>query len=252
MSIAVREYTDASQIIADAKARRAMFYGAASRPVVLPEPPAKPVAKPADIIKPTNGGPRWSPADVATLRKMIAAGAATYAISERVGRSEVAVYKKAEVLGLKVTSPFVKPAKERRRDPLSVYTENFIRDWGAAERAALGLRDVVEKTIAVVSIYTGVSRIDILSERRPPKIALARHIVCWLLRHETSLSFVAIGRKIGNRDHSTIVHCIGKIDATMTADWAFASDMRRLADIVRESVREQTRLVRAKSAGYAL
>lgn len=246
MSVAVREYTDAAQLIADAKARRAMFYGAASAPVVMPTPVAR-VAKPIIQVKPLSGGPRWSERDVAKLRQMIAAGASTEDLALRFNRSEVAIYRKAEALGIKVVSPFRKPGKQRRREPLPVLGDNFSRDWAKAERAALALPNVIEKTIAVVSVYTGVSRIDILSQRRIANLALARHIVCWLLRHQTLLTLAQIGRRVGKRDHSTITHGVSKIEATMDADPAFASDMRQLADIVRDAVRQNERLARSNA-----
>lgn len=65
MSVAVREYTDASQLIADAKARRAMFYA----PPTKPRPKLSPV--PRSIGARVMAAPHDYPRKPASIRQAI-------------------------------------------------------------------------------------------------------------------------------------------------------------------------------------
>ena len=59
---------------------------------------------------------------------------------------------------------------------------------------------------------TGVTRDAILSRSRDMKTTQARQLVMWLARWHTGMSFPRIGQMLG-RDHSTVMHAVGKIDA---------------------------------------
>jgi hypothetical protein len=60
-----------------------------------------------------------------------------------------------------------------------------------------------------------VSREEITSVRRLPRIVMARTVCGWLLRRHTAMSFPKIGMRLGGRDHSTIMHSCRRIDALM-------------------------------------
>jgi chromosomal replication initiator protein len=62
---------------------------------------------------------------------------------------------------------------------------------------------------AVASVL-GISRADLLSARRTPEIARARHLAMYLARELTPLSLVQIAREFG-RDHSTVISAIRSI-----------------------------------------
>lgn len=53
-----------------------------------------------------------------------------------------------------------------------------------------------------------VSVMDIRGERRTKHIVIARHELAYRLVTETGISLVDIGRKLGNRDPSTIGHAV--------------------------------------------
>jgi len=78
----------------------------------------------------------------------------------------------------------------------------------------------------------GFSRLDLSSDRRTGKLVRARQITCWLMRHCTTLSLPAIGRKLGGRDHTTIMHAVRKIDDLRERDdglKALTDELRRQA-----------------------
>jgi chromosomal replication initiator protein len=52
---------------------------------------------------------------------------------------------------------------------------------------------------------------DLLSNSRKKEIVKPRQVVMYLLRNELNASFPSIGRKIGNKDHTTVIHAYKKI-----------------------------------------
>jgi chromosomal replication initiator protein len=74
-----------------------------------------------------------------------------------------------------------------------------------------------------------LSRDELLSNRRTPRIARARQLAMYLARELTSQSLVQIAREF-NRDHSTVLHAIRRIGANLTPD----SDLQRDATRARE------------------
>jgi chromosomal replication initiator protein len=90
--------------------------------------------------------------------------------------------------------------------------ESIIRDL------VLGIeprRIKVEDILRIVSRHFAVSKADILSDRRHRSVVRPRQIGMYLAKQLTSRSLPEIGRRFGNRDHTTVLHAIRKIDREM-------------------------------------
>jgi len=70
----------------------------------------------------------------------------------------------------------------------------------------------IEDIIKSVSRHFGVSKGDILSQRRHRSVVWPRQIGMYLSKQLTTRSLPEIGRRFGNRDHTTVLHAIRKID----------------------------------------
>jgi chromosomal replication initiator protein len=96
------------------------------------------------------------------------------------------------------------------RTPITVdAVEGIIRDL------VLGIepkRIKVEDILRIVSRHFAVSKADILSDRRHRSVVRPRQIGMYLAKQLTSRSLPGIGRRFGNRDHTTVLHAIRKID----------------------------------------
>ena len=57
-----------------------------------------------------------------------------------------------------------------------------------------------------------VKQVDLVSERRAVTIARPRQIAMYLAKRLTTRSLPEIGRKFGNRDHSTVIHAVRRIE----------------------------------------
>ena len=85
----------------------------------------------------------------------------------------------------------------------------------------------MDEIIMAVSKKYGVSREDILSDKRNAEIMLPRHICVYLARTCTNLSQAQIGRSI-NRDRTTVISSEAKIKALMDDDHDFALEINEL------------------------
>lgn len=85
----------------------------------------------------------------------------------------------------------------------------------------------IEDILRVVSRHFGVSRGDLLSQRRHRSVVWPRQIGMYLAKQMTARSLPEIGRRFGNRDHTTVLHAIRKIEGVL-------SDNPRLRDELEE------------------
>lgn len=75
-----------------------------------------------------------------------------------------------------------------------------------------GTKEVTpELVIQVVADHFNISTLDILSQKRQKDIVYPRQIVMYLCRNITATPLQEIGKALGGRDHTTIIHGIDKI-----------------------------------------
>ncbi|MET0193290.1 MAG: chromosomal replication initiator protein DnaA, partial [Hyphomicrobiaceae bacterium] len=92
----------------------------------------------------------------------------------------------------------------------------------------------IEDILRIVSRHYAVSKQDILSERRHRSVVRPRQVGMYLAKHLTSRSLPEIGRRFGNRDHTTVLHAIRKIDREV-------GENPRLKDEIEELKRQLSR-----------
>ena len=85
----------------------------------------------------------------------------------------------------------------------------------------------MDDILLAVSKKYGISREDILSDKRNAEIMLPRHICIYLARTCTNLSQAQIGKYI-NRDRTTVISSETKIKSLMEEDHDFALDINEL------------------------
>jgi hypothetical protein len=71
---------------------------------------------------------------------------------------------------------------------------------------------------------------DLTSDRRTVDLVYARHIAFYLCRKLTSKSYPDIGRRFGHRDHTTVLHGIRKIEATIATNQKLADDVAAIME----------------------
>ena len=76
----------------------------------------------------------------------------------------------------------------------------------------------VQNIIKTVCTVMKVKEKEVLGKSRSMEIALARQVCMFIAKEKTSLSLVNIGKQIGNRDHSTVIHAHKNITQKLEAD----------------------------------
>jgi chromosomal replication initiator protein len=69
---------------------------------------------------------------------------------------------------------------------------------------------------------------DMSSPRRARAVARPRQVAMYLAKQLTSRSLPEIGRKFGNRDHTTVMHAVSRVGELMERDAGFAEDVELL------------------------
>jgi Bacterial dnaA protein helix-turn-helix len=80
-----------------------------------------------------------------------------------------------------------------------------------------------------VARHYQVTHTDMISARRTAEVVRPRQIAMFLARHLTPNSLPVIGRHFGNRDHTTVLHAIRKIEAIRTRDQSLADDLEAIS-----------------------
>jgi chromosomal replication initiator protein len=82
--------------------------------------------------------------------------------------------------------------------------------------------------IRIVARHYSIPPAEILAQTRRRAIVEPRHVAIYLATTHTKLSLPAIGKQIGDRDHSTIMYARDRIAARMKVDLPFAMRMAEL------------------------
>ena len=109
--------------------------------------------------------------------------------------------------------------------------EQIVRDL---MRGAEPRRVRIDDILRTVSKHYGVNRGDLLSGRRNRSIVRPRQIGMYLAKLLTSRSLPEIGRRFGNRDHTTVLHAIRKIEQLMTDDDQLREEIELLKRLLRD------------------
>ena len=89
-------------------------------------------------------------------------------------------------------------------------------------------RVTIEEIQKRVADYYNIRVAEMSSARRSQMVARPRQVAMSLAKRLTSRSLPEIGRKFGNRDHTTVMHAIKKIDQLSQSDPSFAEDVELL------------------------
>ena len=76
----------------------------------------------------------------------------------------------------------------------------------------------IETIQNVVAAHFNLNLSEMLSARRSRSLARPRQIAMYLAKQHTTNSLPEIGRKFSNRDHTTVIHAVKKIDELLKKD----------------------------------
>ena len=103
-------------------------------------------------------------------------------------------------------------------------TQEVLHDLLRANDRRVTIEDIQKR----VAEYYNIKVSEMSSARRAQMVARPRQVAMYLAKQLTQRSLPEIGRKFGNRDHTTVMHAVRKIDQLSQADAAFAEDVELL------------------------
>ncbi len=89
-------------------------------------------------------------------------------------------------------------------------------------------RVTIEEIQKKVAEHYSIRLTDMSSARRARAVARPRQVAMFLAKQLTSRSLPEIGRKFGNRDHTTVMHAVSRVSELMQRDGTFAEDVELL------------------------
>lgn len=93
--------------------------------------------------------------------------------------------------------------------------EKILRDL---MRARESKKPKIEDIQRVVCQHFGITKQDLLSARRQKTIVRPRQIAMWLCKQLTPRSLPEIGKRFGDKDHTTVLHAVKRIDELKATD----------------------------------
>ena len=113
------------------------------------------------------------------------------------------------------------------------------------ELAEQALKDIIspdekkvitpEYIISVVAEHYGVTPADLSGNKRNSKIVMPRQVSMYLCREIISTPLKNIGKALGNRDHTTVMHGIEKIENELQTD----DNLKNTIDILKKKINPQ-------------
>ena len=89
---------------------------------------------------------------------------------------------------------------------------------------AVSFQDVLDG----VSRYFSVSVQDMLGQSRVREVLIPRHIAMYIGKKYLRMSFVRLGATFSNRDHTTVMHAVGKIENKIQEDAQLLREVRTI------------------------
>jgi chromosomal replication initiator protein len=86
-----------------------------------------------------------------------------------------------------------------------------------------------DRIIRACADHFGVSLNEITKGGRTKQLALARQVAMYVLRTTLSLSLKEIGSLFDDKDHTTVMHAIKRVNELRTNDPGFAARLEKLS-----------------------
>ena len=115
---------------------------------------------------------------------------------------------------------------------------DLLDDQVNEETVSRAIRDMLKKSndfaptpkiiVSYICNYFNVDEDTLRGQSRSRDVVAARQIAIYLIRRMSGMSLNDIGKEFGDRDHSTIMHSLDKVEKQMRTDPAFAEKVKEI------------------------
>lgn len=96
-------------------------------------------------------------------------------------------------------------------------------------RKTLAVSDVVDK----VARYFDIDQASIYEKTRRKEVVRPRQIIMYILREDFQVSYPAIGKKLGGRDHTTVIHSCEKVKAEIATSSDLEEELSQIRALLK-------------------
>jgi len=91
----------------------------------------------------------------------------------------------------------------------------------------------IKDVIKTISEFYGIEESHIYEKGRKKEVIKPRQVIMYILREVFDISFPSIGEKVGNRDHSTVIHSYEKIKNDIKTDPELAQEINQIHSMLK-------------------
>lgn len=93
----------------------------------------------------------------------------------------------------------------------------------------------IEQIIKTITAFYNINEKNLSEKTRRKEIVKPRQIAMYLLRNDLSESYPSIGRRFGQKDHTTVIHAYKKINETIKTDKKLEQEINNIRNILYKS-----------------
>ena len=115
-------------------------------------------------------------------------------------------------------------SKIKTKSPSIYECKKILKDFISSNNKSINIESIQN----IVASYFNLNIQEMLSQRRSRSLARPRQIAMYLAKQYTTNSLPDIGRRFSNRDHTTVIHAVKKIDELIRKDNQIKEDVMEI------------------------
>ncbi len=90
----------------------------------------------------------------------------------------------------------------------------------------------VKDVVKAVSSFYNIDEANIYNKTRKQEVVKPRQLTMYILREDYNISFPSIGQKLGNRDHTTVMHSCDKIKSELKNNPELINELNQIRTLI--------------------
>jgi chromosomal replication initiator protein len=90
----------------------------------------------------------------------------------------------------------------------------------------------VKDVVKAVSSFYNIDEANIYNKTRKQEVVRPRQLTMYILREDYNISFPSIGQKLGNRDHTTVMHSCDKIKSELKSNPELINELNQIRSLI--------------------